>query len=82
MTDKDKKLVNDAVEILLTNYQDENIQWYLLANIDNAMTLAEMNVCNKYGSPCMYTYYTWKKIYNAIVDTFINILYSKGNNVD
>lgn len=71
MNNKSKALVDKAVEILVENYNKQNVPQYLLANIDNAMFRAERYINRKYNVPCLYRYCTWKVLYDMITDMFI-----------
>lgn len=71
MSNKSMELVNKAVDILVENYQNQNVPQYLLANIDNAMFSAEEYIEHKYNLPCLYRYRAWKVLYDMITDQFI-----------
>lgn len=71
MSNKSMELVNKAVDILVENYQNQNVPQYLLANIDNAMFSAEEFINSKYNMPCLYRYRAWKVLYDMITDLFI-----------
>lgn len=71
MSNKSMELVNKAVDILVENYQNQNVPQYLLANIDDAMFKAEEFINSKYNMPCLYRYRAWKVLYDMITDLFI-----------
>ena len=71
MNNKTKELIDKAVDILVENYQNQNVPQYLLANIDDAMFSAEEFINSKYNMPCLYRYRAWKVLYDMITDQFI-----------
>ena len=71
MSNKSMELVNKAVDILVENYQKQNVPQYLLSNTDDAMFKAEEYINSKYNMPCLYRYREWKVLYDMITDMFI-----------
>lgn len=71
MSNKSMELVNKAVDILVENYQKQNVPQYLLSNTDDAMFKAEEFINSKYNMPCLYRYRAWKVLYDMITDLFI-----------